>query len=462
MFKKVLSFDCYGTLVDWESGISKFLTAWLEKNNHKDSPDQILKLFGQYESEIQKQFPSDNYQNILAKVFNKFCDHYQIKSQKSDEENFAKSPGEWPLFGDTIESLQVLSKKFKLVILSNIDNKSIQKTVEKIGAEFAEIFTAEDIGTFKPSTNNFQYMLQKLEAKGFKKDEILHCSVSIYHDHIPAKSLGIDTCLITRANSNICSQLSENEKIYDLKFNDLKGLKDFLLNDDSYYNWYLEKTIEHNFEAHPFSKIDENSNLKEIFKSYYEMSFAFPYLQAVSLGAFLKHEISNHKKAILARTALYLTNDEFGIHGKFKRGMSDPKSLINIDYDHATLFLKDVGMTAEECKSNHKATKKYLDELGAKLSSENLLEIVAMMIAFEYHADNMIRALYGSLKKVKFQSPYRYFDLHVGDEDPAEDVHKMVTANLINEFVNENNKEEFLLYLVKGYGLNHEWGNSLM
>ncbi len=85
-----------------------------------------------------------------------------------------------------------------------------------------------------------------------------------------------------------------------------------------------------------------------------------------------------------------------------------------------------------------------------------------MMIGFEYHADNMIRALYSSLKSLDFKSPYRYFDLHVGEEDPAEDVHKMVTANLINEFVNEGNKKEFLAYLIKGYKLNYEWGNSLL
>ena len=304
-------------------------------------------------------------------------------------------------------------------------------------------------------------MLKSLENKGFTKDELLHCSVSIYHDHIPAKALGIDTCLIVRNNSNICSQLS-NEKIYDLEFNDLASLQRFLLSDDIFYNWYLEKIIDKKFDAHPFSKITKDSDLKEIFKNYYQMSFAFPYLQAVSLGTFLNHQISNRQKAILAKTALYLTNDEFGIHAKLQKGINDPKSLINIDWDHATLFLKDVAMSAEECESNHQATKVYLQKLGNKLNSKNLLEIVAMMIAFEYHADNMIRALYTSLKNLNFKSPYRYFDLHVGEEDPAEDVHKMVTANLINEFVNEGNKQEFLVYLIKGYKLNHEWGNSLL
>lgn len=195
---KVLTFDCYGTLIDWESGMVAALAPLTAKLGGRLTRDQILEAHARHESGQQNQTPYKRYSELLAIVYKRLAEEWGIGITWNECVNYGNSIKDWPAFPDTAEALRYLKQHYKLVILSNVDNESFSASNNKLGVEFDAIYTAEDIGSYKPSDNNFEYMLAMLKSRGYEKGDILHTAESMFHDHAPANRHGLKSCWIYR------------------------------------------------------------------------------------------------------------------------------------------------------------------------------------------------------------------------------------------------------------------------
>jgi 2-haloacid dehalogenase len=194
----VLTFDCYGTLMDWETGIGEALAPWLVRAGVGLSRDQILEAFAELESAQQVATPSLRYPELLAKVHRALAERFGVAPDPKAAERFGASVGNWPAFADSAGALAYLKQHYRLVILSNVDRASFAQSNPKLGVTFDAIYTAEDIGSYKPDPRNFDYLLSHLAEQGIGKAQILHTAQSLHHDHMPAKRIGLATCWIDR------------------------------------------------------------------------------------------------------------------------------------------------------------------------------------------------------------------------------------------------------------------------
>ncbi|MGH1395011.1 MAG: haloacid dehalogenase type II [Trichormus sp.] len=191
---KAITFDCYGTLIDWETGI---LTAFqpIVINHHLNlDADTILQYFAEFESELE-QGEYINYREVLKGVVQKFGEKFAFNPTETEINALANSIQYWQPFTDTVAALKLLKQRFRLVIISNIDDDLFAFSAHKLEVVFDHIITAQQVKTYKPSLNNFRQAIQKI---GLPKEEILHIAASVYHDIIPAKSLGLSTIWVNR------------------------------------------------------------------------------------------------------------------------------------------------------------------------------------------------------------------------------------------------------------------------
>jgi 2-haloalkanoic acid dehalogenase type II len=195
---KVLSFDCYGTLIDWESGMVEALRPLTDKLDDDISRNTILEAHAKQESWQQAQTPAMCYSDILAIVYKRLAEHWHIPVSWEECKHYGHSVKDWPAFPDSAEALRYLKEHYRLVILSNIDNHSFAASNATLGVHFDAIYTAQDIGSYKPAAANFDYMLRHLSELGFSKGDILHTAESMFHDHQPANRQGLTSCWIYR------------------------------------------------------------------------------------------------------------------------------------------------------------------------------------------------------------------------------------------------------------------------
>jgi 2-haloacid dehalogenase len=195
---QVLTFDCYGTLIDWETGIYGALAPWLEAQGVRVGRDELLAAFAAAEAPQHHAMPDLRYPELLARVHGAVAQRFGVAVDPSAAQAFGGSVPEWPAFPDSAEALVYLKRHYRLVILSNIDRASFAHSARKLGVEFDAVYTAEDIGSYKPDARNFEYMLARLAEQGVTKGQILHTAQSLYHDHVPAKRFGLATCWIDR------------------------------------------------------------------------------------------------------------------------------------------------------------------------------------------------------------------------------------------------------------------------
>ncbi|GGG49771.1 haloacid dehalogenase type II [Chelatococcus composti] len=195
---KVLTFDCYGTLIDWESGIHTALQPLVAKGGVPHSRDEVLETFARHESSQEAETPDMIYSDLLARVHRRIAEEWGIPTSDEEDRRFGQSVGDWPAFPDSASALQYLQKFYKLVILSNVDRASFARSNEKLGVTFDAVYTAQDIGSYKPDPRNFAYMLEKLAGLGYGKEDILHTAQSLFHDHVPAKAAGLASAWIDR------------------------------------------------------------------------------------------------------------------------------------------------------------------------------------------------------------------------------------------------------------------------
>ena len=199
---KALTFDCYGTLIDWETGMMQALGGLIQKSKRKLTRDLVLKAHARHESAQQRQTPTKRYCDLLAVVYKRLAEEWDVAATVDACEEYGQSVRHWPTFADSPEALRYLKKFYKLVILSNVDNRSFSFSNAKLGVDFDAIYTAEDIGSYKPSDRNFDYMLEKLGTIGIEKREILHTAESMFHDHAPANRFGLTSCWIYRRHAD--------------------------------------------------------------------------------------------------------------------------------------------------------------------------------------------------------------------------------------------------------------------
>lgn len=198
---KVLTFDCYGTLIDWETGLLEALRPLTSRLTGEVSDEDVLAAYARYEPIQQVHTPTKLYSELMATVFRRMAEEWSAPVSWDECLKLGRSIEAWPAFSDSVAALAYLKQHYRLVILSNVDNDSFAASNEKLGVTFDSIYTAQDIGSYKPSDNNFNYMLDMLAASGIDKSEILHTAQSLRHDHVPANRHGIKSCWIDRRHS---------------------------------------------------------------------------------------------------------------------------------------------------------------------------------------------------------------------------------------------------------------------
>jgi 2-haloacid dehalogenase len=194
-----ISFDCYGTLIDWESGILPVLRRVLGSHGQSQrlSDAAILELYGEFEAEAESG-PYKSYREVLQSVVRAFADRLDFQSTSAEIRSLHESVHTWPPFPDTVAALRELQKRYKLVVISNIDDDLFAETRKHLQVEFDAVITAEQARSYKPSINNFQLALRTL---ALSPDRLLHAAQSTYHDVVPARSLGISTVWVNRKSA---------------------------------------------------------------------------------------------------------------------------------------------------------------------------------------------------------------------------------------------------------------------
>ncbi|MEM7731296.1 MAG: haloacid dehalogenase type II [Pseudomonadota bacterium] len=194
---KALTFDVYGTLIDWETGMVNGLKPLTDKVGGLNR-DEILEAHAHHESTTQRYTPAKTYSKILAVVYKRLSEEWGVPVTWDECMTYGASVKDWPAFPDSADALDYLKQHYKLVVLSNVDNVSFAHSNAKLGVTFDAAYTAGDIGSYKPDPRNFDYMLENLVRMGIAKNQILHTAESMFHDHAAANAFGLANCWIYR------------------------------------------------------------------------------------------------------------------------------------------------------------------------------------------------------------------------------------------------------------------------
>jgi 2-haloacid dehalogenase len=199
---KVLTMDCYGTLIDWETGIGNALAPLCAKAGQTFARDRVLESFARHEAAQEDETPTMSYSQLLSVVYKRLAQEWGVVVTNEEANIFGASVPDWPAFPDSVEALHYLQQHYKLVILSNVDRISFRSSNARLKVTFDAIYTAQDIGSYKPSMRNFEYLLKRLHDDfGLEKRDVLHTAQSLFHDHAPAKRFGLASAWIDRRHA---------------------------------------------------------------------------------------------------------------------------------------------------------------------------------------------------------------------------------------------------------------------
>ena len=191
---KTLTFDCYGTLIDWENGILGYLQPLLESYGVHVIDDWVLAFFAECEPQIQAE--GGSYRSVLGNVLQRFGTRLAFTPNEDTRNGFANSIEYWQPYPDTVQALRALARQFDLAVVSNIDNDLFSYSAQYLGVDFAHVITAQDVGAYKPDKAMFEAALKQADGP------VLHVAQSRYHDIVPATELGLDTVWINRDSSS--------------------------------------------------------------------------------------------------------------------------------------------------------------------------------------------------------------------------------------------------------------------
>ena len=219
------SFDCYGTLIDWETGILVALTPVLKRHTVDVEPECVLKLYARFEAE-QEAEPYQPYRDVLRNVTAELASELGFTPTEVDLNALCDSVTNWPPFPDTVEALARLKRHYRLVVISNVDDSLFEQTAKRLYVSFDEVITAEQVGSYKPCHRNFEFVLHRI---GVPAEQVLHVAQSLYHDHRPAKALGFTTVWVNRTSRLPGIGLTlPAEVVPDLEVSDLQSLVELM------------------------------------------------------------------------------------------------------------------------------------------------------------------------------------------------------------------------------------------
>ena len=224
---KALTFAVYGTLIDWESGMVAGLKPLTDKVSGHLSRDDILEAHAHHESTSQRWTPAKKYSDLLGVVYRRLAEEWGVEVTWEECAAYGLSVRQWPAFDDSRQALAYLKQHYKLIVLTNTDNVSFSGSNARLGIHFDGVYTAEDVGSYKPADRNFEYMLETLGRNGITRDEILHTAESMFHDHAPANRHGLANCWIYRRHDKEGFGATMNPgdmPSYDFRFDSMADL----------------------------------------------------------------------------------------------------------------------------------------------------------------------------------------------------------------------------------------------
>ncbi|HEY2576373.1 MAG TPA: haloacid dehalogenase type II [Streptosporangiaceae bacterium] len=195
---EALSFDCYGTLIDWEAGLAAVLGPWARSRGLTMDDEALLVAYSRHEERAENEHPGEAYPLILARSLRGLGAELGAGVDEQDAERLSRSVPDWPAFTDSAGALAGLAQRYKLIILSNVDRDSFAASSPRLGVTFTSVITAQDVGSYKPSPRNFEALLTGTDRLGIPRGKLLHVAQSLFHDHVPAKQAGLPTVWINR------------------------------------------------------------------------------------------------------------------------------------------------------------------------------------------------------------------------------------------------------------------------
>jgi putative hydrolase of the HAD superfamily len=226
---KALSFDCYGTLIDWESGIAAVLAPWARDQGLDLSDEELLLAYADNEAAVERDNPAALYPDVLAMAFRRSGETLGTPVSDAWARRLADSVPEWPAFPDSADALARLARRYKLIILSNVHRAGFAASNEWLRGDFAAILTAEDVGAYKPAENHFRALDAALPGLGLDRRRLLHVAQSLFHDHVPAKREGLASVWINRRHDRPgwgATPQPAEEWSFDLEFNSMAEFAD--------------------------------------------------------------------------------------------------------------------------------------------------------------------------------------------------------------------------------------------
>ena len=195
---KALSFDCYGTLIDWETGISALLGPWAREHGVDAGDEALLLAYADQEAAVEHDTPAARYPDVIAEAFRRMG--ASLGAPVSDEwaRRLGESVPDWPAFPDSADALARLRRHYRLITLSNVHRDGFAGSNRQLRGDFAAIITAEDVGAYKPAEPHFRALDAALPGLGVERSELLHVAQSLFHDHVPAKREGLPSVWINR------------------------------------------------------------------------------------------------------------------------------------------------------------------------------------------------------------------------------------------------------------------------
>ena len=189
-----LTFDCYGTLIDWEAGILAALRPVLATRGVEAPDDELLAIYAGFEAAAEAG-PYLRYRAILGHCLRKVAGHYGLEPDEAAVSAFADSVGDWPAFPDSAAALARLHERFRLGVITNCDDDLFARSAARLRTTFDWVVTAQSVGSYKPDPRNFEVAFGRI---GLPRERILHVAQSLFHDHVQAKRLGLTTVWIDR------------------------------------------------------------------------------------------------------------------------------------------------------------------------------------------------------------------------------------------------------------------------
>ncbi|BBH69880.1 haloacid dehalogenase [Actinoplanes sp. OR16] len=195
---KAVSFDCYGTLIDWETGIAAVLAPWAAEQDLTIGHEDLLLVYADHEAAVEREEPAPLYPEVLAEAFRRVGAQLGRPVSDAWARRLGDSVPDWPAFPDSGEALNRLARHYRLIILSNVHRAGFAGSNERLRGDFAAIITAEDVGGYKPGERHFRALDETLPRLGVQRSELLHAAQSLFHDHVPAKREGLPSVWINR------------------------------------------------------------------------------------------------------------------------------------------------------------------------------------------------------------------------------------------------------------------------